>query len=156
SIWPGRLVLFLYPRLLLFGWFLGPTTSDRDPYVRDTGTRETRLTGRRRGSGSSARCFGRAAARHRWTCGDATRTTALRQWFRLWSRPSDALTVLLFAPPLSIERPVDARGRFAQWRRAPHSWSGCDAAGTTLRRRKARRPMQVQCSKCSQLIALSD
>src|SRR5262245_40000281 len=64
--------------------------------------------------------------------------------------------VLLCSSPPPIERPGRRSGRLAQWCWAPHSWSGCDAAGTTARRRRARRPMQVQCSKCSQLIALSD
>src|SRR6516164_8449643 len=56
--------------------------------------------------------------------------------------------------PLSAR--MDAAGVLAQWCRAPHAWSGCDAAGTTARYRRARRPMQVQCSKCSELLALSD
>jgi hypothetical protein len=50
---------------VLFGSLLAPTTFDRDPYVHNTGPRGTRLTGRRRGSGGSARCSWRAAGRHR-------------------------------------------------------------------------------------------
>jgi len=43
--------------------------------------------------------------------------------------------MVLSAPPLSIGREPGA-GRLAQWCRAPHSWSGCDAAGTTARNRR--------------------
>src|SRR5262249_44598470 len=71
--------------------------------------------------------------------------------------PAEALTVLPSSWPLSIERRTWTPGGLAQWCLAPHAWSGYDVAGdhrSTLRR--ARRPMQVQCSKCFQLIALSD
>src|SRR5215470_20453124 len=37
-----------------------------------------------------------------------------------------------------------------------HAWSGRDAAGTAARHRRARCHMQVQCTKCSRPIALTD
>src|SRR5262245_11745823 len=83
------------PRAVLFGLLLALTTFDCDPYLHDTGTRGTRLTGRRHGSGSSTRCLRRAAARHRRTCRDSgDGATSIRDRVR-------QATVMLLAPKSS-------------------------------------------------------
>src|SRR5262245_63508200 len=60
--------------------------------------------------------------------------------------------MILSAPRNSIERPVDAEGVSPNGR-APHAWSGHDAAGEGPTPESV---MQVNCPRCSQPIALTD
>ena len=49
------------------------------------------MTGRRHGCGSSTRCSWRAACRPPWTCGEATRAAALRQYTTVCARATVVL-----------------------------------------------------------------